>query len=35
MDMQNAFHNLNWLAIVVAVVSAFVLGGLWSGDRIC
>lgn len=27
--MQNAFHNLNWLAIFVAAVSAFVLGGLW------
>jgi hypothetical protein len=29
MDMQNAFQNLNWLALVVAAVSAFVLGGLW------
>jgi hypothetical protein len=29
MNMQNAFHNLNWLAIVAAAVSAFVLGGLW------
>jgi hypothetical protein len=29
MNMQNAFHNLNWLAIVVAAISAFVLGGLW------
>lgn len=29
MDMQNAFQNLNWLAIVVAGVSAFILGGLW------
>jgi len=27
--MQNAFHNLNWLAILVAAVSAFILGGLW------
>jgi len=27
--MQNAFQNLNWLAIIVAAVSAFVLGGLW------
>jgi len=27
--MQNAFQNLNWLAIVVAAVSAFILGGLW------
>jgi hypothetical protein len=29
MNMQNAFHNLNWLAIIVAAVSAFVLGALW------
>lgn len=27
--MQNAFQNLNWLAIAVAAVSAFILGGLW------
>lgn len=27
--MQNAFQNLNWLAITVAAVSAFILGGLW------
>ena len=29
MDMQNAFQSLNWLAIAVAAVSAFALGGLW------
>jgi hypothetical protein len=29
MDMQNAFQNLNWLAIIVAAVSAFVLGFFW------
>jgi hypothetical protein len=29
MDLQEAFHNLNWLAIIVAALSAFVLGGLW------
>ena len=29
MDMQNAFQNLNWVAIIVAAVSAFILGGLW------
>jgi hypothetical protein len=29
MNMQNAFHDLNWLAIFVAAVSAFVLGALW------
>lgn len=27
--MQDAFQNLNWLAIIVAAVSAFALGGLW------
>ena len=29
MNMQNAFENLNWLAVIAASVSAFVLGGLW------
>ena len=29
MNMQNAFHSLNWGAIIVAAASAFVLGGLW------
>ena len=29
MDMQTAFQNLNWLAIIVAAISAFALGGLW------
>ena len=29
MDMQNAFQDLNWLAIIAAAVSAFILGGLW------
>jgi hypothetical protein len=29
MDMQNAFQNLSWPAIIVAAVSAFILGGLW------
>ena len=27
--MQNAFQNLNWFAIFVAAISAFILGGLW------
>ena len=27
--MQNAFQDLNWLAIIAAAVSAFILGGLW------
>jgi hypothetical protein len=29
MDMQSSFQNLNWLAIVVAALSAFALGGVW------
>lgn len=29
MNMQIAFQNLNWLAIIAAAASAFVLGGLW------
>jgi len=29
MEMQTAFQNLNWAAIVVAAVSAFALGALW------
>jgi hypothetical protein len=29
MNMQNAFQNLNWLAIFVAAVSAFLLGSIW------
>jgi hypothetical protein len=29
MNMQDAFQNLNWLAIIVAAISAFMLGGLW------
>jgi hypothetical protein len=29
MDMQNAFQNLNWLAIIVAALSAFMLGFIW------
>ncbi|MHB1050178.1 MAG: DUF1761 domain-containing protein [Bacteroidota bacterium] len=29
MDMSVAFSSLNWWAIIVATVSAFVLGGVW------
>lgn len=29
MDMASSFSTLNWWAIIVASVSAFVLGGLW------
>ena len=27
--MQNGFQSLNWLAVLIAAVSAFALGGLW------
>lgn len=30
--MQSAFANLNWLAVIVAAVSAFVLGSLWYSN---
>lgn len=29
MNIQTALQNLNWLAVIVAAVSAFALGGLW------
>ncbi|MFN8239781.1 MAG: DUF1761 domain-containing protein [Bacteroidales bacterium] len=29
MDMSTAFQNLNWLAIVLSSVSAFLLGFVW------
>ena len=29
MNLHNSFHNLNWLAIIIASVSAFALGFLW------
>jgi hypothetical protein len=28
-NMQNGIQNLNWLAIIVAAISTFILGGLW------
>lgn len=29
MNMNDAFQNLNWLAIIAAAVSSFLIGGLW------
>jgi uncharacterized membrane protein len=29
MTIHLSFQNLNWLAIIVAAISAFALGGLW------
>ena len=31
MDSSNAMANLNWLAILVAALAAFMIGGLWYG----
>lgn len=29
MDLSSHFANLNWIAIIAATVSAFILGGIW------
>lgn len=29
MNIQESFANLNWLAVVVAALSSFAIGGLW------
>lgn len=29
MNMQTAFQNLNWLAVLVSAISTFALGGVW------
>ena len=29
MDMGSAFQTLNWLAVIVATLSTFLLGGIW------
>jgi hypothetical protein len=29
MEMQNAFENLNWLAIAAVTFLSFIIGGLW------
>lgn len=31
MDASVAFQHINWLAVIAAVVSTFVIGGLWYG----
>lgn len=31
MDIATAFGSMNWLAVLVAAVSSFVIGGLWYG----
>jgi hypothetical protein len=34
MNMHNSFQNLNWLAIIVAAISAFVLGYFWYSNML-
>lgn len=29
MDIKSSFENLNWIAVIVAAISSFALGGLW------
>ena len=29
MDMGSAFQSLNWLAVIAATLSTFILGGIW------
>ncbi|OJJ14825.1 hypothetical protein BKI52_40410 [marine bacterium AO1-C] len=31
MDLASAFAHINWLSVVVAAISAFLVGGIWYG----
>jgi hypothetical protein len=31
MDISTAFVNINWLSVIVAALSSFVLGAIWYG----
>jgi len=31
MDLGTAFTNINWLSVVLAAISAFLIGGIWYG----
>jgi hypothetical protein len=31
MDMGSAFANINWLSVIVASISSFLVGGVWYG----
>ncbi len=31
MDLASAMENINWLSVIVAAVSSFILGGVWYG----
>lgn len=31
MDLSTAIANVNWLSVIVAAISAFLIGGIWYG----
>ncbi len=31
MDLVTAFENINWLSVIVASISSFLIGGIWYG----
>lgn len=31
MELANAFANINWLSVIVAAISSFLVGGIWYG----
>ena len=31
MDLASGFGNINWLSVVVATISSFLIGGIWYG----
>lgn len=31
MDLATAFSNINWLSVLVASISSFMVGGIWYG----
>lgn len=31
MDLVTTFENINWLSVIVAAISSFLIGGIWYG----
>ncbi len=31
MDLSTAFTNINWLSVLIAAISSFIVGGVWYG----
>ena len=31
MDLTTALQNINWLSVVIAAISTFIIGGIWYG----